>query len=150
MNEELGITFQNLNTSFAANCASLAIGCILIIPIAIICGRRPVYIVSTLIQLASTIWQAKMQTTGDLIGSNVLSGLAGAVSESIVQMTISDMFFTHQRATMNAIYLIMVNIGSFLAPVAAGYAATAQGWRWIWWWTAIFLAVTLVVMVFFY
>lgn len=91
-----------------------------------------------------------MWTTGDLMGSNVLSGIAGAVSESIVQMTISDMFFVHQRATMNAVYLVMTGIGSFLAPVAAGYSASAQGWRWIWWWTTIFLAVVLVVMIFFY
>lgn len=91
-----------------------------------------------------------MHTTGDLIGSNVLSGIARAVSESIVQMTIADLFFVHQRATMNAVYLVMVNVGTFLATVAAGYAADAQGWRWIWWLTTIFVAVTLVLIVFFY
>jgi MFS family permease len=109
-----------------------------------------VYIVSTIVQIVATVWQAKMQTTGDLMGTNILSGVAGAISESIVQMTISDLFFVHQRATMNAIYLLMVDVGSFLAPVAAGYAANTQGWRWIWWWTAIFLGVTLVLIVFFY
>lgn len=147
---ELGISYENLNNSFAANTAGLAVGCIFLIPVAIIYGRRPLYIVSTIVQFASTIWQAKMQNTGDLLGTNVLSGLAGAVSESIVQMTIADLFFVHQRATMNAVYLVMVNVGTFLAPVAAGYCADSQGWRWIWWWTAIFLAITLVIMVFFY
>jgi MFS family permease len=150
LNTELGITFNNLNNSFAVNCAGLAVGCILLVPIAIIYGRRPVYIVSTIVQLVATIWQAKMQTTGDLMGTNILSGVAGSISESIVQMTVADLFFVHQRATMNAVYLLMVNIGSFLAPVAAGYAANAQGWRWIWWWTAIFLGLALGLIVFFY
>ncbi|KAK3641702.1 hypothetical protein LTR22_016410 [Elasticomyces elasticus] len=136
-----------MNNSFAANVAGLAVGCIIMVPMAIIFGRRPVYILSTAIQLGSGIWSARTMTTGDLIGSNVLSGLGGAISESIVQMTIADLFFVHQRARMNAIYLVMVYIGSFLAPVAAGYCAKAQGWRWIWWWTVLFLAITLVVVI---
>ena len=150
LNTELGISFSTLSNSFAANLAGLAVGCVVLIPLAAMYGRGPVYIISTLIQMGTAIWQAKMQTTGDLIGSNVVSGFAGAVSESIVQMTVSDLFFVHQRATMNAIYLTMVNTGAFLAPIAAGYSAQSQGWRWIWWWTAIFLGVAAVLQFFFY
>ena len=120
------------------------------VPMAIKYGRRPVYIASTTLQLAAGIWSACTQTAGDLIGSNVLNGIGGAISESIVQMTIADLFFVHQRARMNAAYLFMEYAGSFLAPVAAGYVADAQGWRWIWWWTIIFLAVALVLVVFGY
>jgi len=49
----------------------------------------------------------------------------------LVQMTIKDVFFLDQRATANGIYLITVATGTFLAPVAVGYSAVAQGWRWI-------------------
>jgi MFS family permease len=139
-----------LSNSFAANLAGLAVGCIFLIPLAAMYGRRPVYLISTLVQMGTAIWQARMKTTADLIASNVVGGFAGAVSESIVQMTISDLFFVHQRATMNAIYLSMVNTGAFLAPIAAGYSAQAQGWRWIWWWTTIFLGVAAVLQFFFY
>ena len=145
MNAELGISFQDLDNSFAANAGGLAFGCILLVPIAVKYGRRPVYIISTAVMLATAIWQAKVQTAFSLIAANVVSGLAGAVSESIVQMTISDLFFVHQRATMNGLYLMMANIGAFLAPVATGYIATAMGWRWIWWFTAIFMGAGLVV-----
>ncbi len=65
-------------------------------------------------------------------------------------MSIADSFFVHQRATCNGIYLLMTNAGAFLAPVAAGYAASAQGWRWIWWWTTILLGLTLVAFIFLY
>ncbi|GME65696.1 MFS transporter [Neofusicoccum parvum] len=150
LNEELGITFEDLNNSFAANTAGLAVGCILFIPVAIKFGRRPVYIASCAVMLASAIWQAKLRTTWEIIVANVMSGLAGAVSESIVQMTIADLFYVHQRATVNSIYVLMVSIGTFLAPVAAGYSAVAQGWRWIWWWSAIFLSVSLMAFVFLY
>lgn len=45
-------------------------------------------------------------------------------------MTISDVFFVHQRATANGIFLFMLNVGAFLGPVAAGYDESSQGWRW--------------------
>lgn len=88
------------------------------------------YIISAAVDLATAIWQAKMQNVGDLFGSNIISGLAGAISETICQMTIADIFFVHQRGTANGIFIIMVNIGAFLGPVAAGYSAESQGWRW--------------------
>ncbi|KAF4539041.1 MFS transporter [Lasiodiplodia theobromae] len=150
LNAELGISYTNLNNSFAANCAGLAVGCIFLIPYTVKYGRRPIYIFSCSLMLATAIWQAKMQTVTDLILANVLSGIGGAVSEAIVQMTISDLFFVHQRATMNGLYILMVAAGTFLAPVAAGVAAVNQGWRWIWWWTAILLGVSLVLFTFAY
>ncbi|KAL4777261.1 major facilitator superfamily domain-containing protein [Aspergillus nidulans var. acristatus] len=141
LNAELGISWSNLNNSFAVNLAGLAIGCILVVPFAIKYGRRSIYILSSAVQLAMAIWQAKMNTTAELLAINALTGFAGAVSEALVQMTIVDIFFVHQRASANAFYNFMVNTGAYLAPVAAGYCATAQGWRWIWWWTSIMLAI---------
>lgn len=38
----------------------------------------------------------------------------------------------------------------FLAPVAAGYVATSQGWRWLFWWCTIFFAINLVLFIFCY
>ncbi|ORY60290.1 major facilitator superfamily transporter [Pseudomassariella vexata] len=150
MNLELGISYEDMNYSFASCCAGIAVGCIFFVPLAVNYGRRPVYIVSTAIQLATGIWQAKVNTGPELITVNVVSGAAGAISESIVQITVADLFFVHERATMNGVYLMMVNMGSFLAPVAAGYVAVAMGWRWIWWWTSILLGVSLLLFVFFY
>ncbi|EKG10849.1 Major facilitator superfamily [Macrophomina phaseolina MS6] len=150
LNTELGISYESLDNSFAANCAGLAVGCIFLIPYALKYGRRPIYLLSCCSMLASAIWQANMETTTDLILSNVFSGVGGAVSEAIVQMTISDLFFVHQRATMNGLYILMVTTGTFLAPVVAGISAVNQGWRWIWWWTAILLGANLVMFVFAY
>lgn len=150
MNAEVGVSWENLNNSFALNLAGLAVGCIFFIPFAIKYGRRPIYILSTTVQFATAIWNAKVNSTGELLAVNAVSGVAGAVSEALVQMTIVDVFFVHQRASANAFYNMMVSAGAYLAPVAAGYCATAQGWRWIWWWTTIMLGINLVLFVFFF
>src|ERR1700761_6237403 len=101
LNSDLKTSWAPMTSSFGINCAGLAVGCVLFIPFALKFGRRPVYLVSISVSLATAIWQARMMTTGDLIGTNVVSGLAGSISETICQMTIADVFFVHQRATCN-------------------------------------------------
>lgn len=104
-------------------------GCWLFIPVAKKFGRRPVYIASMALMTATIFWSAKIQTLSELYATNLLSGLAGATNEAIVQITISDLFFVHHRGGMNGLYMIMVMIGSFLTPMAAGYQATVASWR---------------------
>lgn len=150
LNTDLGISFAVLTGSFGLCCAGLAVGCVVFIPFALKFGRRPIYLVSITVSLAAAVWSGRMMTAGDLLGTNAVGGLAGSIAETICQMTIADIFFVHQRGTANGVYLLMVNVGSFLAPVAAGYAADSMGWRWIWWWTAIFFGVCIFAFVFLY
>jgi MFS family permease len=146
--EELGFSIDILNAGSAVNYGGLAIGCFFFIPLVHKYGRRPMYIFSTALQLASCIWQAKTYSVGSFIGCNLISGLGGAISEVIAQITVADMFFVHQHGTMNEWFIIFQTAGAFLGPVASGYIVESQGWRWIWWWCVIFFAITLLCVIF--
>ncbi|EFY91864.1 hypothetical protein MAC_02149 [Metarhizium acridum CQMa 102] len=148
--EELGLTVGMLNGATALNYAGLAVGSFLFIPLMHKYGRRPLYIFSAMLQLGSCIWFARANTQADMWMANLVSGLGGAVCETVVQVTICDIFFIHQHAVMNAIYLLFTSVGAFLGPVAAGYIVDSQGWRWMWWWCVIFFGVNLVLVVFFF
>ncbi|KAF4444537.1 Major facilitator superfamily transporter [Fusarium austroafricanum] len=148
--EELGFSFGTLNAGGALNYTGLATGCIILVPLVHKYGRRPLYILSTTVQLASCIWAAKMQTRADLWASSFVSGFGGAISETIVQITIADLFFVHHHAAMNGAYLFFVAAGAFLGPVASGYVVQNQGWRWIWWWCVILLGIDLLCILFFF
>lgn len=150
MQTELGMTIETQNAGAASNYAGLAVGSIFFIPLVHKYGRRPIYMVSCALQFAACIWQARTFTGGDLIGANLVSGLGGAISEIIVQITVADMFFVHQHATMNGWFVIFETTGAFLGPVASGYIAITEGWRWMWWYCVIFLGVTLVCVIFFF
>lgn len=150
MMDELGLSVEILNAAAACCYAGLAIGCIFFMPFVHKYGRRPLYIFSAAVQLAGCIWQAKVYTAGDAIGANLVTGLGGAISETVVQITIADVFFVHQHATMNGWYLLWTSVGAFLGPVASGYCVDGQGWRWQWWWCTIFLAAQLLVTIFAY
>ncbi|KAH7368674.1 major facilitator superfamily domain-containing protein [Plectosphaerella cucumerina] len=150
MNEQLGFSYDTLNNSYAAGCAALAVGAWALIPFALKYGRRPVYICSSAVQFGVCIWSAHMQTVPDLMLVNVISCFMGALAEVIVQMTVADVFFVNQRGTMNSLYFWSTRIGASLTPLAAGYVTISQGWRWVWWWVAIFFGLLLLTMVFGY
>lgn len=150
MIQQYNFSITILNAGAACNWGGLAVGVIFFTPFVHKYGRRPIYLFSTATQLAACIWFARIQTTADLLGSNILSGLGGAMSEIVVQITIADVFFVHQHATMNGWFMIVQSLGAFLGPVPAGYCVSSMGWRWIWWWCVIFLAVTLVAAIFFF
>jgi MFS family permease len=98
--------------------------------------------------IVSAIWQARAKTTGDFIGANFIGGLAGCVNEALFQVTVTDMFYVHQRSTLNGIYLTAVSFGNYMGPVAAGYVAESQGWRWVFYYLTIFMGVTTLAMIF--
>ncbi|KAJ5611165.1 MFS general substrate transporter [Penicillium lagena] len=144
----LGITYPELNDQYAVNCASLGIGSIMLIPLALKFGRRPVYLLTSLVVFITAVWQAVLRDFTNMVAVQIFNGFACAVSWTLVPITITDLFFVHQRGRVNAIYQLMLNGGTFLAPVAAGYIADTQGWPWIFWWTAIFLGLNLALFVF--
>ncbi|TQV98808.1 hypothetical protein V2A60_007494 [Cordyceps javanica] len=148
--DELGFSVDFLNASAAINYGGLAVGCVFLVPLVHKYGRRPMYIFSTLLQLLSCVWLGATQTRGDMIGSNLLSGIGGAISETIVQITIADLFFVHHHGAMNGWYLFSTFTGAYLGPVASGYIVNSQGWRWVWWWCVILFAINLVLIIFFF
>ncbi|KAJ6170300.1 hypothetical protein N7485_007646 [Penicillium canescens] len=143
MEKELGFTSEILNDSYAAGCAALALGSVILIPFALKFGRRPLYLFSTVVQFAVSIWSAKMQTVGDLIAVNVIQCFFGSLAEVIVQMTIADLFFVHQRGRMNALYVWTWLLSSYMGILIAGFVASGLGWRWIWWLNAIIFGLTI-------
>ena len=89
MNVQLGFTYPELNNSYGISAASMSFGCVVFTPFALRYGRRPVYIVTSLLIFICSIWSAKMKTVGDLYGTNFVMGLAGSVNEALYQMTVS-------------------------------------------------------------
>lgn len=120
----------------------------MLIPFALKYGLRPIYILSSAAQMGIMIWAARTMTGGDWWGVNALQCWVGSLAETMVQMTVSDVFFVHQRGLMNSIYIWASNFGSSLAPVAAGFVTASQGWRWVWWWMSIFFGVVLIAFIF--
>ncbi|KAF9878331.1 MFS transporter [Colletotrichum karsti] len=150
MTVDLNVTIDQLSHAQSAQLAGLATGCIFFIPFTIKYGRRLTYLASTAVLAAAAWWTSSMHSYAELIVTAVITGLAGAINETAVQMTIADIFFVHQRGSANGLYFMAVMVGSFLTPLAAGSQAVAQGWRWSYYALSIALTVLFVMFVFLY
>jgi MFS family permease len=148
--KELGLTYATFNISSGCNFAGLAIGCLLLIPCVHKFGRRPLYLVSATLQLVCAIWWANFHHAGELITLSLLVGIAGSVSEAIVMITVVDLFFVHQHARMNGIFIFMQSLGATGGPVVAGYIVVSLGWRWMWKIVAILVGVNLLFVLCFF
>ncbi|KAI5304165.1 hypothetical protein KEM56_006781 [Ascosphaera pollenicola] len=140
---------QLVNAS-AVGLAGTALGCTLLIPFAIKYGRRSNYIIAIFFMLLLSVWQALMTSYKEVYVTQFFMGLAQAPNETIVQMTIGDIFFVHQRGAADGWYMNMVNIGSFLSPIIAGYISEAQGWRFTYWLCTLFYGLILIAFIFFF
>ncbi|KOS42389.1 hypothetical protein ACN38_g6718 [Penicillium nordicum] len=150
MHEELGFNYQELNNSYALGSAGVATGAVLLTPFALKFGRRQIYIISLLLQIGVCIWEAQLQKVPELYLVTFLSCFLGSLAEIMIQMTVADVFFIHQRGAMNSIFIFCQQIGTAVSPVVAGYITTSLGWRAVWWAMAISLATALLAFVFLY
>ena len=150
MTEDLGFSTGLLNNAVAVNYIGLGFGCVFLIPIVHKYGRRLLYIISITLQLVASIWAGFQYHPVDAYGYNLVAGIGGAISETIAQITIADVYFVHQHGTMNGFYLLAAATGDFVGPVIGGYIAEAQDWRWVWWWSVIFIGVGVVAVVLFF
>jgi MFS family permease len=148
MGTELNFSNAVLNDTWAIGCATLAIGSVALIPFALKYGLRSIYVLSTAATMLVMVWAAKTKTAGDWWGVNVVQCFLGSLAEVMVQITVADLFFIHQRGVMNSFYIWFANTGANLAPVAAGFITDSQGWRWVWWYFVILFGGTLVMLLF--
>ncbi|KAG0131090.1 major facilitator superfamily domain-containing protein [Tuber indicum] len=92
-------------------------------------GKRPVYIVSTLLLFIGAVWNALAQNTDSFLGARILQGFGLGAFETIVPSTVGDMYFVHQRGKRIAFYNLTFLGSTYFMPVLGGFISTRHGWR---------------------
>jgi hypothetical protein len=112
-------------------------------------GKRPAYLLSTLGILGMTIWSPYTNGNGQWIAKNILGGFFAAPIEALPELSVTDVYFAHQRGTYMALYAFALVGSNYLAPVMCGWINDGQGYKWVFYWPTIFCAVGFVFMFFF-
>lgn len=89
---DLDTSMDLLSNGNSAQLAGLALGCFFFIPFAVKYGRRPVYIVSVAVMAGGSWWSSRLQSYPEMMVANFLTGLAGSINETTVQMTVRFIF----------------------------------------------------------
>ncbi|CAD0012195.1 unnamed protein product [Aureobasidium pullulans] len=100
------------------------------------------------VPLSNKIWMAVSKQYGEYWGVNILRGLGSASFEALPAISISDIYFAHERGGKLGAYVFGLAFGSFVGPVCGGYMVTGQGVRWMYWWGVIIVGALLVLFFF--
>jgi MFS family permease len=111
----------------------LAIGCVVVSPTAILYGKRPVYLVSALLFVTTSIWCALSPNFVSLVIARIFQGIAVSPVEALPSATITEIFFLHERAFRIGTYALLLLGGKNLVPLVSAATIQRLGWRWVFW-----------------
>ncbi|KAK0841029.1 hypothetical protein LTR03_010171 [Friedmanniomyces endolithicus] len=146
---ELGITVEILSQSTAWLILTLGLCVFFFNPAAKIWGKRPIYVVASVVLLIVSIWGSVANTYSSFLGSRILGALGMAPYEVLVQATISDLYFVHERATRIAMWNLFLLCGIAGAGFISGYIIENLGYKWTFGLCAILFGVFGVGIIFF-
>lgn len=150
ISEQTNLSLADLNEGTGYMFLMLGIGCLFWQPIALQFGKRPVYLISILGTMAVQIWAPYTKTNGQWIGHKILQGFLGAPIESLCEVTVSDIWFEHERGSWMGLYAFIMLFGSFMAPFFGGFITQGMDWKWVLFWGAIFDAIVFVFLFLFF
>ncbi|KAF2653659.1 putative MFS transporter [Lophiostoma macrostomum CBS 122681] len=149
VSEDTGLSVAALNEGTGYNYLAFGWTCLLWQPAASLYGKRPIYLISLLMSIGVTVAVPYARSQGVWIALKVLGGMAGAPLECLGEVSVADVFFSHERGTYLAAYSFTLYFAGFIAPILAGYITEGLGWRWVQYWGGIWLAMAFVFCFFF-
>ncbi|KAJ2907049.1 MFS general substrate transporter [Zalerion maritima] len=92
-------------------------------------GRRPCYIASYTIYLATAVWCIFEGEYNGFLVARILMGVGSGAAETIAPVSIADVFFLHERGTIMAMYNCFLSVGVAGGMMVAGLITINHDWR---------------------
>lgn len=150
-----GISVGDLNAGTGYAFLFMGLGNIFFQPLALQIGKRPVYLFSVLSGAFFNLWQPWCSSNGQWIASKILAGLCTSPIEALPELSISELYFEHERGTYMGVYAVSLYASNYIAPLVAGFInqnsaeLSVGGWRWVIFWSIIFASISFVFLFFF-
>ncbi|ODQ67690.1 MFS general substrate transporter [Nadsonia fulvescens var. elongata DSM 6958] len=149
VSEATGLSVADLNRGSGTMLLFFGWGCVFWQPFGLTFGRRGCYLISLALSAAISVWTAYSTNYSTWVTQRILLGLFGAPIEGICEVTVTDLFFSHQRGRHIGTYVLMLTAGAYLSPLANGFINQSMGWQWVMYWAAIINGAAFVVCFFF-
>ena len=147
ISQELGITIDIISQATAWLILALGLCVFIMNPLAKIFGKRIIYVFASTILVIVSIWVSHLSREEDecsyqrqgavaenydsFLASRILGALGMAPYEVLVQATISDLYFVHERGTRIAVWNLFLLTGICGAGFISGYIIEFLGYQWV-------------------
>ncbi|KAH0543489.1 hypothetical protein FGG08_002157 [Glutinoglossum americanum] len=111
-------------------------------------GKRHLYLLGSVLLIVGSAWAGRSRSYSSLLWARIIQGVAVAPFEALVNASVGDLYFVHQRGKRMALSNLSLFGGAFFTPVIVGKMTHSLGWPWPFYFVAIFSGVVLP-MVFF-
>lgn len=98
---------------------------------------------------AASVWSPYAKGEGQWIARNIVIGFVAAPIEALPETSITDLYFAHERGKYLGWYAWFLASSNFFAPVITGFINDSMGYKWCFFFQAIFSAVVSVFLFFF-
>lgn len=131
--QKTGLDGPIAKTAYFFNCTALfqGLGNLLWMPLINKYGRRAVYVVAFTMYTITAVWCAVATQYANFLVARIVMGIAAGAGECLAPVTISDIFFLHQRGTVTALYTASLNLGVALGAIIDGFIVKLHPWRYI-------------------
>lgn len=104
-------------------------------------GKRHLYLLGAVLIIISSAWGgASNRNYNSLMAARVFQGVGLAPFEALVNVSVGDLYFVHERGKRMALTNMSLFGGAFLTPVIVGKITSVLGWQWTFYLIAIFMA----------
>ena len=108
----------------------IGLGNYIVLPLALAFGRRPVFLGSIIVLLASLVWAAVNNSYESHLGARIVQGLATGATESVLPLMPTEVTFLHQRNRVFGMYWMTQTVFSGILnikpiPLAIADATTS-------------------------
>ncbi|KAG9664130.1 MFS general substrate transporter, partial [Aureobasidium melanogenum] len=127
----------------------LGLGPMILAPLSEFYGRRPVYVISTLMFVIWLVPCAVANNIATLVIARFFDGFAGAAFLSVAGGTVGDMFLGTELQKPMMIYTAAPFLDPELGPLIADFINYNTNWRWTFWVLLIWAGIQWLLIVFF-
>jgi MFS family permease len=122
----------------------MGIGNLFAVPLAMAIGRRPVFIITLVLLVASGIGCALAPNLTAHIAFRDLMALAAGPSEALCPLVVQEVHFLHERGRKIAWFVFIENVVCGVFFIVSTYIVEAAGWRW---WYGTFTIINVAVLI---
>lgn len=142
LQKELGISYSQVNWTVAIPALGLAVGPLFWSSLADIYGRRIIFIIGTIIALASSIGAAAAKDYGSYMAARFFQGLGVSPGATVGMAVVNDLFFDYERGQKLGLWVLAIDAGLLVGPILGGFLDLVSS-AWVSWFTAILFGVLL-------